>query len=171
MSKQLLRFILLSLLCSGCGKEPHATNRLLQPSGKFSYITPEGWLPTKPAGLNYTIVSSSADAGIKPNIFVTGVFPGMPILDLLRQIGKNNCDTLRNYTILTHENFTTDSGMEGFKITATHQTKEALLLTAFHYFIQDSDRALCITCTCADSTKQTYEPLFDNAIKSLQSEP
>ena len=64
----------------------------------------------------------------------------------------------------------TDSGLTGVKITAGRETKDALPLATFHYLIQDRERVIVVTATCAGPVKQRYEPIFDVAMKSLESE-
>ena len=57
----------------------------------------------------------------------------------------------------------------GIKITASRETKDALPLATFHYLFQNEDRVIAITATCADPVKETYGPIFDSAMKSLEA--
>lgn len=162
-------FILIACL-SGCGeKRTFPASRLQQPTGNFSFVTPEGWSRTKLAGIDFIIVSTKPDSGIRPNIFVDFVRSSTLLSNTVTEVVKTNRDKLPAYQILQQDDFTTESGLHGVKLTATRLNKEALPLAMFHYLIQDADRIIAITCICADATKLKYEPVFDSAIKSLTS--
>lgn len=163
-------FILIACL-SGCGeKRIFPASRLQQPIGNFSFVTPEGWSRTKLAGIDFIIVSTKPDSGISPNIFVDFVRSSAQLSNTVAEVVKTNHDKLLSYQVLQQGNFITESGLTGVKLTASRLNKESLPLAMFHYFIQDDDRTIAITCICADATKSKYEPVFDSAIKSLRSE-
>ncbi len=170
MLKQITLIALLIVLCSGCGKKPFLAGRLQQPSGSFSYVTPDDWFRTRLAGIDFVIVSTKDDYGIKPNIFVEGIFPQSQLTNTIALVLEENSNTLRAYEVETKSDFTTQSGLSGIKISASHETKQNLPLATFQYLIQDTDRVISITCTCANAVKSTYEPIFDSAMNSLQPE-
>ena len=62
------------------------------------------------------------------------------------------------------------AGLDGVKIAARRETKEALPLAVFHFLLQDGERVIVVTCSCAEQGKQKYEPVFDAAMRSLRSE-
>lgn len=142
----------------------------MQPAGEISYVTPDGWVRKKLPGIDFIIVSTAADAGISPNIFISGIFQGIQILDLADQNERDNKNALRDYALIAYDHFTTQSGLKGLRIEATHKNDKALKLATIQYLIQDADRVISITGTCAESVKEAYQPIFDSAIKSLQSE-
>ena len=166
----LFTVMMIFISASGCGrKQSFLASRLQFPVGKFSYITPEGWLRTKLAGIDFTIVSTEASGGIKPNIFVESV--ELIQIETATSEFIEKCKKGKGAYHLKEETpFITDSGLSGVKLTATHENKDHLLLTAFSYLLQDRDRVITVTCTCANSTAVIYEPVFDAVIKSLKSE-
>lgn len=83
---------------------------------------------------------------------------------------ETNQGNHRSYGVDQQSDFATDSGLTGGKITASRETKDTLPLAVFHYLIQDAERVIVITATCASPVKQKYEPIFDAAMKSLESE-
>jgi len=171
ISKRLIIAFVLAACLSGCGeKRTFPASRLQQPIGNFSFVTPEGWSRTKLAGIDFIVVSTKPDSGIRPNIFIDFVRPATQLSNTVAEVVKTNRDKLPAYQVLQQVNFTTESGLTGVKLTASRLNKEALPLALFHYFIQDADRAIVITCICADATKLKYEPVFDSALKSLRSE-
>jgi len=170
MLRQITLAILLASLISGCGKKPFPAGRLQQPVGEFSFVTPDDWFRTRLPGIDFIIVSTTDDYGIKPNIFVDEIFLDSQRSNTVDLVLEENSHTLHAYNVETQSDFTTQSGLSGIKIRAHHKTKQNLPLATFRYFIQDTDRVISITCTCADAVKLKYESLFDSAINSLQSE-
>jgi hypothetical protein len=162
---------LLTILLSGCEKKSFPAGRLQQSVGKFSFVTPDGWFRTRLPGIDFVIVSAKDDYGIKPNIFVEEIFLSSQLDHTVAMVSDKNRNTLRAYETETQSDFSTQSGLPGIKICAHHKTKQDLPLATFRYFIRDTDRVISITCTCADAVKSTYEPIFDAAMKSLESEP
>jgi hypothetical protein len=170
MLKKLSFAIILLLFISGCGKKTYPASRLYMPTGNFSYVTPEGWTRNKLPGINFLIVATSEDYGIKPNIFVDEIMPATPLDNAIEKISTQKNENLSNYEVKSKNDFRTQSELYGIKIEARHVNNRNLPLTTFQYLIQDADRIISITCTCAEVVKSKYEPLFDTAIKSLQSE-
>jgi hypothetical protein len=163
--------MLAACLFAGCsGKKPVPASRLMQPAGKFSFITPDGWYRTKIPGIDFTIVSTDADYGARPSIFVEGVPRSDNVSNRVIKTTEEYRGELPQNAAIEQQEFDTESGLRGVKITAYRQTKEALPLAAFHFVFQDGDRVLAITCMCAWSTKLKYEPIFDRAMKSLRPE-
>jgi hypothetical protein len=170
MQKWIILSALLIALCTGCGKKVFSSGRLQQPKGEFSYVTPDGWHRTKLAGVDFIIISTDAESGIKPNLFVDEIFTASQLSDVAVRVSGKNKTALRAYKIEIQSDFTTQSGLSGIKIQAHHRTKQDLPLATFQYLIQDADRVISITCTCAGAVKIKYEPIFDAVINSLQSE-
>lgn len=169
--KQILIAVLAVLVLAGCsGKKPVPASRLAQPAGKFSFVTPDGWFRTKLPGIDFIIVSTEPDYEASPNIFVEGAPRAGSVSNQVTQMIEGNRDEIRAYAVLQQQEFTTESGLKGVKITARRETKDALPLTLYHYLLQDGDRVISITCSCAEPVKQKYEPIFDAAMKSIQSE-
>ncbi len=170
MKRILIVMLTISVLAGCSGKKPVPAGRLMQPAGKFSFVTPEGWFRTKLAGIDFVISSAESDNGVSPNIFVEGPPRSGVISNQVVQMTRGNRDELHSYAVLQQQEFTTESGLKGIKIAARRETKEALPLAVYHFLIQDGDRVIVITCSCAEAVKHKYEPAFDAAMKSLQSE-
>lgn len=162
--------VVAAAIFSGCGgAQPLPSGRLRQPAGKFSFVTPDGWFRTKLAGIDFIIVSGDTDAGSTPNLFVEFVKPGS-VRAVTQQVIEAYQSTHRSYEVDHQADFTTESGLAGIKVTARRETTDALPLATIHYLIQDSERVIAITATCAEPVKQKYEPLFDAAMKSVRSD-
>lgn len=167
--KQVLMAMLAAAMLSGCGgQKPVQASRLTQPAGAFSFVTPDGWFRTKLPGIDFIIVSTEPDGGARPNIFVDGV----PRFDSVSNRVAKTIEEYRSRTppdsAIEQQDFTTESGLRGVKITVHCQTEEALPLAFFHFILQDGDRVIAITCICAWSVKLKYEPVFDTAMRSLR---
>ncbi len=108
--------------------------------------------------------------GDSPNIFVEGAPRLGRVSNRVTQMIDANRDELRAYAVLQQQEFATTSGLIGVRVAARRETKEALPLTLYHFLLQDGDRVISITCSCAESVKQKYEPVFEAAMKSLRSE-
>jgi hypothetical protein len=169
--KQILIAILAVCILAGCsGQKPVPASRLTQPAGKLSFVTPDGWYRSKITGIDFIIVSTVADFGTSPNIFVEGdPRPGI-VSNKVTQMIEANRDEISSYAVLKEDAFRTDSGLTGVKVSTRRETKEALPLALYHFLIQDSDRVIIITCSCAEPVKQKYEPIFDTAMRSLRPE-
>lgn len=170
--KQILIILLTALLLSGCGSEkPIPASRLEQPAGNFSYVTPDGWFRTKMAGIPFIIVSGEADFGAKPNIFVDSAETSAQLSNVVSRVISGNLDHHPTYKVSEQVDFKTDAGLSGVKISSGRTNRDELPLATFHYVIHDEERAITITCTCADPVKQRYEPIFDAAMRSLLTAP
>jgi hypothetical protein len=158
------------LLLAGCAepKKPVA-GRLRQPAGRFSFVAPVGWSHAKLAGLDYIIVSAEPDAGARPNIFVDFIEPVARLSNVVERVVAMNENGQPAYRVVGRSAFETDSGLEGVKIRARRRNRDALALAVFHYLIQDDDRVLAITCTCAESVSGRYVSVFDAALRSVQT--
>ena len=162
--------LITAIILAGCGdSKSHPASRLQQPSGEFSFVTPDGWSRTKLNGVDFIVVSGEPDFGTEPNLFVDLVASGS-ITDSTQKVIAKYRNNQRSYKILLQKDFVTDSGMSGTKITSERKSNKALPLASFHYLIQDSERVIAITASCADAVKEKYEPIFDEAMKSLESE-
>ncbi len=171
MKNTLVLALALLLIISGCGrKKPQPSVRLHQPIGGFSFITPDTWSQKKLAGLDFIIVSTEADFGTRPNIFVDFVRSPGQVGNVAKQTIETNRRNHPSYTVLQESPFITASGLNGIRISAHRINKSKIPLALFHYLIQDADRTIAITCTCAEPVKQKYAPLFDAAMTSLESD-
>jgi hypothetical protein len=169
--KRILIAILAVCVLGGCsGKKPVPSSRLVQPAGKFSFVTPDGWYRTTLPGIDFIIVATDADYGTSPNIFVEGAPRSSTVSNQVAKMTEATRSESRDYRVLKADAFGTESGLSGMKVSARRQTKEALPLALYHFFIQDGDRVIVITCSCAESVKQKYEGAFDAAMGSLQTE-
>ena len=169
--KQILLTILAVVVLTGCGgQETIPAGRLQQPSGEFSFVTPNGWSRTKLGGIGFIIVSGAPDFGSEPNLFVDFVEPSSSVSNVVQRVIATYQENQRSYEVAQRSDFATDSGLTGVKVIATRKNRDALPLATFHYLIQDAERVIVITATCADPVKQNYESIFDAAVKSLQSE-
>lgn len=158
-------------LFGGCSKPiAHPASRLHQPKGAFSFVTPEGWHRTQLAGIDFIVVSTDADYGIQPNIFVKTIQPDTIAHNTASEQNKSNQQNLHAYELQTQSHFTTRSHLAGIKTQSSFHNKQGLPLVRFEYFIQDNHRVIAISCTCAEAVQDTYEPIFDEAIHSLQTE-
>lgn len=161
----------LFLAVAGCGKQkPQPSVRLQQPNGEFSFVTPDTWSQKKLAGLDFIIVSTESDFGTRPNIFVDSVRTPSQVSNVAKQTVKTNRRNHPSYTVIQEIPFVTTSGLPGVRIAARRINKSKIPLALFHYFIQDADRTIAITCTCAEPVKQKYAPLFDAAMASLKTD-
>lgn len=169
--KRIIITILVGAILTGCGgKKPLPADRLHQVAGEFSFITPDGWYRAKLAGIDFIIVSTDPEFGVQPNIFVDFVEPSSNVTDVLKRLIETNQAGRRAYAVIQQEDFVTESGLVGVKITATRETKDGLPLAALHYLFQDADRVIVITCSCADPVKQKFAPIFNATMKSLKSD-
>ncbi len=168
MMKRVL-FITMMVVLVGCGeRKPIPSVRLHQTAGAFSFVTPDGWFRDKLAGIDFMVVSTVVDFGMKPNIYVDFVDPETNLDDMSDRIIALNKRNHPSYGVVRSADFPTEFGLAGAKITAGRENKEALPLALFHYLFQDGERVIVITCTCADPVKQAYEPVFDATMMSLQ---
>jgi len=169
--KKILLTIIIATTLSGCGGDkPIPSSRLSQPVGDFSFVTPDGWFRNKLAGIDFIVVSTEPDYGMNPNIFVDFVIPSPELDDAVAKATNSYETNHRDYEVIEKVDFKTESGLQGVKITARRLDKKKLPLGTYQYVIKGSDRAIVITCTCAEAVKEKYEPLFDQAMRTLETE-
>ncbi len=168
--KRILLALWVGALLVGCGKLPVPAGRLLQPAGRFSFVTPDEWHRSQLVGMDFIIVSTNADAGISPNIFVDGApRPGTVSNQVANLLAANRAG-IQKYTVIGQRDIATDSGLKGVKIEAQREMQNGLRVALFHYRLQDGARVISLTCSCADAVKAKYEPIFDAAMQSLRPE-
>lgn len=171
MGSKIAAVLALLLVVVGCQeKKPLPSGRLQQPAGGFSFVTPDHWSRTKLAGIDFIVVSTNPDLGTRPNIFIDSVQSPGQAGSVAKQTIETNRKNHPTYTIDQQSTFATASGLAGIRIAARRENKNTPPLALFHYVIQDANRTIAITCTCAEAVKQKYAPLFDAAIKSLETE-
>ena len=169
--KKTLSIIVIVATLSGCGGEkPIPASRLEQPGGNFSFVTPDGWFRAKLVGIDFIVVSTDPDYGIKPNVFVDFVVPSPEIDDAVAKVINSYKTNRQDYEVIEKVDFKTESGLQGIKITARRMDKKKLPLGTFQYVIKGADQVFVITCTCADAVKEKYEPIFDQAMQTLEAE-
>ncbi len=169
--KRLICISIAFTILTGCGgKKPLPATRLTQPTGQFSYVTPDGWYRSKLAGIDFIIVSTDPDHGAHPNIFVEFITPATQLDTAVTNLIETSRNNHRDYEVNGQSDFKTESGLPVVKIGAHRRDKNRLPLATYQYLIQDADRVLVISCTCAAAVKQIYEPIFDSAMRTLESE-
>ena len=156
---------------SGCGGDkPIPASRLEQPVGDFSFVTPDGWFRTKLAGIDFISVSTEPDSGIRPNIFVDFISPSPNLSEAVEKLTTSYKNNHRDYAVTEKTAFKTQSGLQGIKIIAQRKSNNQLSLGTFQYLIKGTDRVFSITCTCADAVNEKYEPIFDRAMQTLETD-
>lgn len=168
MNPRLALFLSLLVVC-GCGQRPFPAGRLVQPAGKFSFVTPDSWFRSKPPGIEFTVVSAPADSGMQPNIFVNGIVSATNLDNAATQLVEWYKSSLPSYKESGRAPLATASGIPALKISARKQTGESLEIAMFHYFFLDGVRVIQITCSCPGAVGARYEPVFDAAMKSLET--
>lgn len=157
--------VLAAVLAVSCsGKKPVPAGRLMQPAGRFSLVTPDGWYRSRVSGIDFVVVSSDPDHGVTPNIFVDGVPRRGRVADQARALAGAD-------TLLSQADFATASGLQGTRLLVRRATSDGVPVVACHFLIQDGERVIAITCSCAEAVRETYAPLFDEAMRSLRVEP
>jgi hypothetical protein len=170
MTKGALLAILAAAVFSGCGgAKPTPAGRLVQPAGEFSFVTPDGWFRTKLAGIDFVIVSAAPDGGARPNIFVDFVEASGRVSSAAAKLIDANRLGMRGYGVDGQREFAAESGLQGIKISAGRENRDGLPLAVFHYLVQDGSRVIAVTCLCARTVREKYEPVFDAAMGSLRS--
>jgi len=168
--KKILLLLISTVILSGCGKnKPIPASRLEQPNADFSFLTPEGWFRNSVLGIDFIIVSTKADYGIEPNIFVDFISqsPDLNVaISKLTTLYKKN----RDFKIIKQSRFETKTGLHGIKIYSHRKTKKQIPLTSYHYLIVGTNRVVSITGTCADAVGKKYEPIFDQTMSTLEME-
>ncbi len=157
-------------LTAGCNRKTATpAGRMEQPSGGFSFVTPDGWYRSKPVGMDFVIVSTEPDYGVSPNIFVEFVRPGTDFESSLAALTNRYARNHRKYEIVTQNEFFTKSGLPGIRMFAHRESLQNQSLTTIHYLISIHGNILGVTCTCAQAVEKNYIPLFDQAIATVEA--
>ncbi|GEM_PF-2024256 len=166
--RKLLLCLFLGL--SSCGKTRlDSDGRLHESSASFSYRVPEGWSLSKPAGMEFHVVADQPRDGMQANLFVDGVEDGS-LEDRRTWLTESYERRHREVSFLSQEPFQTDDGLSGWKLSSTRRSKDGLLIQGYHYLLQDDQRVLLITGSCAEASAAFYEAQFDQAMRSLKRE-
>ena len=118
-------------------------------------------------GVIYPILAAEPENGLQPNLFIDAVEEG-----LLEEVEDARLSRYRGtiqYQELSREGWSTDAAKKGLRIKASRSARDGLALTSWHYLIQDEDRVIVITATCARESAAEFESVFEAALRSLQS--
>lgn len=159
--------LILALIVGACHCHRTSNGRLEQTTGRFSIAVPEGWQVSQPVGIPFAILSAPPDEGHRPNLFTDGVLESATLVGGAQAQCTAYKSAYPDHIAWTSISFVTDHGLPGLKTRAFRRTREDLALALFHYAIQDNDRIIQITGSCAETTAERYEPLFDATIRSL----
>ena len=144
-----------------------SSSRHVEEGGGYSIQPPEGWAVAEFPGLKYKVFHGSPVHGFSPNIvFVDEYFEGT-IEEYVQANNVNMRLVLTDFEILSTTAFVTASRLNGIKQVTTAAHSGQVLRQTFYYFSNGFTRFV-ITCSVPDNSRQSYEKLFDESVKTFQ---
>jgi len=138
--------------------------------GGFSLQVPEGWELRNVPGMDFPILTADPVDGFRPNLFVDGVEEGT-VSQVELQLFSRYRNPSDRYNEVSRTEWVSTSGNKGHRLTSHRYSREGLALISWHYLIQEDDRVIAITATCARETSDRLAPVFDAAVSSILPEP
>ena len=162
-------FLTFILFAAGCGRESEKlpSHRLQFADLKISYMTPDNWSIKKIPGNEYPVVYTDIDYGIFPNIQVEIINEQSYSIDSFIQKQKN---IYKNYSVINVSEFLTDQGQAGEKIEVRRVNNKKIPLSHFYYYIKSKGVVYLFTATCPEVTVNDYKQIFDDVLKTVESE-
>jgi len=143
--------------------------RHFEPDGGFSYIPPEGWVVDEYPGLKYMIVLAGQIGNFNPNInFLDETYSGT-----MEEYVSLNLDAIvqvfEEASIISQEEFSTNEGLQGFKVVIENY-QEGLQLIQIFYFFEAGDTKYIATYTRSADQIEALDILVDQCMKTFRFE-
>lgn len=163
--------LLIFLLCTACSRSTSLSGgRVSFEGGGFSLQAPEEWELQKVPGMDYPILASDPVDGFRPNLFIDGVEEGTLEYVEAQLLARYRNESAR-YEEVSRAAWTTAAGNKGLRLTSYRNSSDGLPLVSWHYLIQEGDRVIAVTATCARETSTVLAPVFESAVYSILPEP
>ena len=149
--------------------QTHDPNRYYAPDNSFSLIPPEGWLPAD-MGLDYPGLVGPKVGNFSPNlVFIRekSTFDMSFYAAIVQDTLKAN---LQNLIQISEDFLTTDEGKDYFRWEIT-DTQKGVSYRQVFYFFGSGDWKLVITYTRQNSQGSEYDPVVDEAMKTVRFNP
>ena len=172
MTKKLLfASALLLLLALDCAAQD--CQRYREPDGGFSICKPDGWVLEQSEGLEYKSLSGPRRGKVIPNInFQEEAYPA-GLSDYVAAANKRALDNyqkagLSSMTLVGQTDFRTTSGTDGIRVAFKGESNGQPLRFLQYFFVGKDGKKLIITCTAPEADKDSLDPVFERAVKSLR---
>lgn len=173
MKRILLGVALVLALTLNCVAQQKECQRHAETSAGFSVCPPEGWSVHNKEGQKYAIILGPRGSGFTPNINFKDEVNSAPLADyvaaslktILTSYEKLGATSLK---VVDQREFTTDSGMKGFRVSFSTVYKQLTIRTLQYYFNGKAGQKFIITGTALEADSETNDKLLDRAAKSFR---
>jgi hypothetical protein len=150
---------------------PILDERHIEIEGGFSYIPPSGWRVTELPGLKYKIASGIPTDDFAPNLnFVDEAFSGSLDDYVVANIAIiEELDLFKDVKVVGQEDFLTDEGTRGVKVTI-EDTQHDIELYQVFYFFDSGARKFVVTYTRLADKGQANDVLVDQSVRTFRIE-
>jgi hypothetical protein len=148
---------------------PGTPGRHFERTGRFSYVPVPGWQIQEIPGLQFKVLMGPVEPGFACNM---NFIPENAPLDIAAYTDAN-INTLKamfqDFRLLGKQEFNTNGGLQGFKI--THENRQGnLRLRQYQYFFGNGNSKIVITGTVPVNSGQRYDAMLDACARSFRFE-
>ena len=167
--KKIIWFIVVLVFSTGVSAVFAQTGtRIVENNGNFSWQPPLNWTVTEFPGLKYRVAFGPTEGGFAVNInIVDETYNGT-----LRSYVDQNIAQLRtffqNFRLLDREEFRTNSGIVGEKVTINANQQGFFLRQIFYFLPGRNNTFFVITCSVPDSVAPRFISIFDESVKTFE---
>jgi hypothetical protein len=141
----------------------------------FSYCPPDGWTLKQSLDDKFKTFWGPASSILTPNIQATEEDNEAPLSDHVAVGIKYIQANLQKagataVTVLSQSEFVTASGQRGIKVVFhVENTARVLLIRTYQYYFSGrGSRKLVVSASVLEADRNTFEPVFDRALKTFQ---
>lgn len=144
-----------------------------EPEGGFSFCVPEGWSVVEREGNKYKMVFAPRAANFTPNINVKDEESTYQLNDYVAASIRTILDNREKIGATSikpagQTAFITNSRLRGIRVAFLTEYRGLLVRTLQYYFDAGNNHKILVTGTALEETKETYDKVFDAALRSFQ---
>jgi hypothetical protein len=171
--KRLLIVPLFVVVLAQVGLAQDVCHRHVEPLGGFSYCLPDGWNLTKREGDKYKITYGTRGRFFTPNIYIGDEASAAPLAEYVAASLKAAQDSYEkvgatSIKILSQSNFKTTSGLAGIRVALRIEREDLVVRMLQYYFNGKGSQKLIITCAALEAEQESFNPVFERAMKTFQ---
>ncbi|MGA9997749.1 MAG: hypothetical protein WBP93_20205 [Pyrinomonadaceae bacterium] len=176
MKSFLIAVAAILLFSFNCPAQEHARedcNRHAEPLGGFSFCVPEGWSVEEREGNKYKMVFAPRATTFTPNINVKDETSSYSLNDYVAASIKTILDKREEIGATSIKpagqiEFVTNSRLKGIRVAFLTEYRGLMVRTLQYYFDAGNNHKILATGTALEETKETYDKVFDTALRSFQ---
>jgi hypothetical protein len=175
MLKRVVVIAVFVFLSSQAALAQGACQRDFEPLGGFSFCPPDGWGLTKKEGQKFKLAYGLINRDFTPTIFIDDETNPAPLAAYAARVVKVTLESYRqvgaeSVKVLEQGNFMTANRTPGIRVVFRTERKDLVIRMLQYYFNGKEGQKLIFTCAALEKDRETFDPIFERAMKTFQLE-